>query len=100
VQGGVFVTDRIELFARWDMLFPDDDLSPADHLRTLTFGGNHYFVAGSHAAKLTADVQLSLDDQDALTGLTRFAPPSHTTGTLPSDEADQWMVRLQMQLVF
>jgi hypothetical protein len=102
IQGGVFVTDQFELFARWDALFPDDDLTAGDEddYHTLTFGGNYYFVTGSHAAKFTADVQWSLDEQAALTGLTGFGVPDHTTGTLPSSEADQWMVRLQMQLVF
>ncbi len=99
IQGGVFVTDQFELFARWDAYFPDDELTTGDEddFHTLTFGGNYYFVAGSHAAKFTADVQWFLDEQETLVGL---ALPDHTTGTLPTSEADQWMIRLQMQLVF
>jgi len=101
VQAGVFVTDQFELFGRWDAIFPDDDITADDDddYHTITFGGNYYFVAGSHAAKFTADVQWSLDEQPALAAIGGIVP-DHTTGTLPTSEADQWLVRLQMQLVF
>ncbi|HZW09933.1 MAG TPA: porin [Phycisphaerales bacterium] len=101
IQAGVFVTDQFELFGRWDAIFPDDDITADDDddYHTITFGGNYYFVAGSHAAKFTADVQWSLDEQPALAAIGGVVP-DHTSGTLPTSEADQWMVRLQMQLVF
>lgn len=103
IQGGVFVTDNLEAFARWDAIFADTNPPGADDLHTLTFGGNYYFFPGSHVAKFTADVQWSLEDQ-AGAGATAFgfSTPDHTTGTLPvaASSSDQWMIRLQMQLVF
>ncbi len=54
VQGGVFITDDDELFARYDGFFPDDYAGATD-FNTVTFGWNHYFLPESHAAKLTVD---------------------------------------------
>lgn len=100
VQGGVFVTDNWELFGRWDGLFPDDDATSGDDYHTLTFGANHYFFPGSHAAKFTADVQFSLEDQSGASSVAGFSTPDQSTGLLPASDDSQWMLRLQMQLVF
>lgn len=103
IQGGFFLSEQWELFARWDAMFPDDDSAgddDADDFHTLTFGANHYFVANSHAAKFTADVQWMLDDPADIAGTAGFGLPDHTTGFLPGGSDDQWMLRLQMQLVF
>ncbi|MEN0020589.1 MAG: porin, partial [Planctomycetota bacterium] len=63
VQGGFFVADQVELFARYDGVFPDDDFYAADEdFQTLTFGGNYYITSNSHAAKFTTDVQIFLDE--------------------------------------
>ena len=100
VQGGFFVTDDWELFGRWDGIFPDDDATSGDDFHTLTFGANHYFFPGSHAAKFTADVQFSLEDQSGASAVTGFSVPDQSTGLLPATDDSQWMLRLQMQLVF
>lgn len=93
VQGGFFFNDNFEMFARWDAIFPDDD-TDEDDFHTITVGGNYYFVAGSHAAKFTADVQWNLDQE--FSGLT---VDGSETSVLPTTE-DEFAVRLQMQLVF
>lgn len=100
VQGGVFFTDDWEVFGRWDAIFPDDDATSGDDFHTLTFGANHYFFPNSHAAKFTADVQFSLEDQSGAGSVTGFSTPDQSTGLLPASDDSQWMLRLQMQLVF
>ncbi len=98
VQGGCFFTERTEGFARWDAVFPDDDRGDADDdFHTLTAGLNHYFIEASHAAKLTIDVQVYLDDQ---TGSSSVVSAQSGLGMLPSSEEGLVAVRVQMQLLF
>lgn len=96
IQGGVFVTNKDEIFARWDMLFPDNDRTGDDDFTTITFGWNHYFVEESHAAKLTVDLLWYLD----ATSDTDIVSPSTGINLLPSDDDDQWGIRAQFQLLF
>ncbi len=102
IQGGVFVSDNWELFGRWDGIFPDDDSTSGDDYHTITLGANHYFFPGSHAAKFTADVQIALENQSGASAVSGFSVPDQSTGLLPTAGTDdnQWMLRLQMQLVF
>ncbi len=67
VQGGVFVSDADEVFARWSSVMPDSDNGPgsdADYA-DVTVGWNHYMIPESHAAKFTLAVTYSLDAPDA-----------------------------------
>ena len=97
VQGGVFVTEATELFARWDAVLPDDDRAAGEDFHTITFGANHYFFPGSHAAKLTADVQWFLDNQTESGDIVRV---NEGIGLAPGSEDDQISFRIQMQLLF
>ena len=98
VQGGIFVTDDIEVFARYDIIIPDDSTFSADTFSTITGGANYYFIPESHAAKLTADVQVFLDDESEgapfvagdITGINRLSDVSDS----------QVAFRLQFQLLF
>lgn len=103
IQGGVFVADQWELFARWDAIFFDDDLTTSsgsdDDFHTGTVGFNYYFVPESHAAKFSADLQWFFNQQEAGTGLGSIAP-SQSTALVPSNEDDEIAIRLQMQLMF
>lgn len=94
VQGGVFLSDDAELFARWDALFPDD--SNGDDFHTVTGGVNYYVAPQSHAFKLTADVQYLLDNPAD----TAIFSANTSLGTLTDTEEGQWVIRLQAQLVF
>src|SRR5690606_21265323 len=42
LQGGVFVADDWELFARYDFLAGDDDVFAEDEFSEITFGVNYY----------------------------------------------------------
>jgi len=97
-QGGVFVTDRAELFARWDAVFADPDRAAAgDELHTLAAGFNYYFLPESHAAKLTANVLWYLDPVGPLAGV---VTQSSGVPVLSDANADQVAFVVQMQLLF
>ncbi len=102
VQGGFFVTEQDELFARWDAIFSDSSVNTSgdDDYHTLTFGVNHYFVAGSHAAKFTGQVQWALNDQAGANTVTGFTTPNSMTGVLPTSQDGQINFLGQVQLVF
>lgn len=94
IQGGFFVSDPVELFARYDGVFADD--ANGDDFHTLTAGVNYYLSPESHAVKLTADAQYYFDNEAA----TGIVSPATTTNLLADTEDGQIALRLQMQVVF
>lgn len=110
VQGGFYFTDDMELFARYDLIIPDDDRAANDNFNTITAGVN-YYIHG-HAAKLTVDVAYYID---ATTGsdLGNIGAVSSNNavngpatggntgiGMLASGEEGQFTIRGQFQLLF
>lgn len=99
VQGGVFVSDQDELFARWDAIFPDSNRANDEDFNALAFGWNHYFTAESHAAKFTLQLDYYLDASDvASTIVTTSASGGHNL--LSSTEDGQFGITAQMQFLF
>lgn len=94
IQAGVFLNEQWELFGRYDMTLPDDDLD-LDDFSTLTAGVNYYITPESHAVKFTGDVQYFFDKVDS--GLTVITTGA---GNLPDSGDGQFAIRLQFQLVF
>ncbi|TVQ32751.1 MAG: hypothetical protein EA376_05150 [Phycisphaeraceae bacterium] len=84
IQGGLFLSEELELFGRWDHTFNGDDF------RTIT-GGFNYYLHG-HAAKFTMDVQWFLDDS--------FDGQNTGVGFLTPTDDDQVALRFQFQLLF
>ncbi len=97
-QGGFFVTDRDELFGRWDIIMPDDNSNAPndDDFNAVTVGWNHYMVPESHAAKFTLDVAYFLD---STTGST-VVNTSDGHNLLPDSEDGQIGVTAQFQFLF
>jgi phosphate-selective porin OprO and OprP len=96
IQGGIFIAPQAELFARFDMILPDDDRAEFDdEFSTITAGINYYFLPESHAAKLTGQVIYFLDNPSQ-----SLAPLSTRIPLLGSSEDGQWSILAQMQLVF
>lgn len=96
VQGGVFVSERFEVFARYDVVLPDGDRpdDEADMFQTVTLGGTWYPVAESHTLKVTGDVSWFPDEEsDSL------VDPSGRTGVLASAD-EQLTFRVQVQVQF
>ncbi|HZW09356.1 MAG TPA: porin [Phycisphaerales bacterium] len=99
VQGGVFLTEKAELFARYARFFPDDDRSGgADEFAAITAGLNYYFVAKSHAAKLTGEVTYFPDSQADSASVVRA--PDSGAGLAPDEDGGQLGFGVQMQLLF
>lgn len=97
VQGGIFVAPQMEIFGRFDMLFPDDDRAGDENFSTLTAGLNYYVVPESHAAKLTAGLIYFLEDPAD----SDLAPVGNTLIPMLGSSSDgQWSIVGQFQLVF
>ncbi|RMH26526.1 MAG: hypothetical protein D6692_09150 [Planctomycetota bacterium] len=95
-QGGIFVSDQTELFARWDSVLPDDDRgATGEDFNTVTFGVNYYFVPESHAAKFTLGLSWYLDDTTS-----SIVSTSDGHNLLPDSEDGQFGITAQAQLLF
>jgi hypothetical protein len=95
-QAGFFVTDQLELFGRYDGVFPDTADGP-DNFNTLTAGANYYLSPQSQAARLTGDVVWYLD---AEADSAIIPAPSTIIDLLNDTEGNQYGVRLQLQVLF
>lgn len=94
VQGGVYVADDWELFARFDEFFNDN--SVGDDFSTVSFGVNDYIHG--HAAKFTLDAQWYLDD---VTGTGGAIGANTGIGHLGNGANDgEVVIRAQFQLLF
>lgn len=97
LQGGVFLSDQDELFARWNAILSDENRAPNDEdFNALTFGWNHYFVAESHAAKFTLDLSYYLD----ATTTSSIVSTSDGHNLLPDAGDGQIGLTAQMQFLF
>jgi hypothetical protein len=111
IQAGIFVTDQVELFGRWDGIFFDGSGTDGDEIddqHFITAGVNYYLSPESHAAKLTADVVYAVEqtaglfavaDTDA--GIPGGALAGGTNyGLLGTTEDGEFAIRLQLQVVY
>lgn len=91
VQGGVFLTDDLEIFARYE--WADADSAGIEDLSVITFGVNRFWA--KHALKWTTDIGF---------GLNEIAEPFSASGAGwradKTGEDGQIVVRSQMQLLF
>jgi hypothetical protein len=103
-QGGVFVSDQVELFGRYDVVMLDDVLvlaGTSDNYQSITAGMNYYFVPESHAAKFTLDAVFAIDESvnmDLIFGGAGSNDPS-ATGLLGLSDSE-FLLRGQLTLVF
>lgn len=95
-QGGVFVTDQMELFARYDAVFPDEETGP-DNFNTVTAGINYYVSPRSHVFKISGDVIYYID---AVSDCAIIRAPNTTLNLLPDTEGGQVAFMLQAQIIF
>ena len=90
-QGGYFITEQCELFARYDVIVPDE----GDNFNTATVGVNYYVSPNSHAVKVTGNVSWYFDPVSQ-------TPILNTSTGLPllADMAgDQVAFCMQVQLI-
>ena len=95
IQGGVFVSDNVELALGFNNVTPDGHPGRDDSMNTITLGANYYVIPESHAVKFTVDFQYFLDKQDQ-----GIAPANTSTGLLSSADDNQWNLRGQIQIMF
>jgi hypothetical protein len=109
IQGGVFVTDDVELFARYEMGDSDADRYRTQATALLATGGDlsvatvgiNWWVAGvkSKQVKWTTDVGYSLEPLvDFAASGANYLPDSTASGGTTND--GQWVVRSQLQFMF
>lgn len=112
LQGGVFVTDQVELFARYNGLRGDKDNATSGNrsFHWLTFGGNYYVSPRSHAFKITGDIVWALSKTTGqrnfgnagATGSTNtgnFVPDTNA-GTLGQGKKNEVAVQLQATVMW
>lgn len=112
VQGGLFVTDQLELFARWDSTFWDNDLLDKDgkaisNSHFLTGGVNFYLSPESQAAKVSVDAIYAFEtsqDGDTATDASfvghESVLPTGNYGLLGEPKDGELAIRAQLQVVF
>lgn len=112
LQGGIFVTDQVELFARWDAVLFDDEIlnsagEEAEDQHFITAGVNYYLSPESHAAKLSADVIWALESTadlyaagDPANGISAGPIQDTRFGLLGTSEENEFALRLQFQVVY
>ncbi len=115
LQGGIFVTDQVELFGRWDALWLDEDTvadGEDEDLHFLSAGMNYYISPESHAVKFTAQVNWALNSSDSVffAGSDGGTPDdssddiagfgSTDNGYLGQSEDGEFNIQLQMQVMF
>lgn len=99
VQGGVFVSDSDEFFARWDLLMPSDSnpivagTSGNSDFNTFAIGWNRYIIPESHAAKFTLAFQHYPDP-------TTESIIAIKGNLLKDSTSGQFAITAQMQLLF
>jgi len=101
IQGGIFVTDQVELFGRGDVTMFEEGASGGvdDDVYFVAAGMNYYVSPESHAVKLTAQVGYALDDTSGL-GFGAEGSGSTRNGFLGDSEGGEIAVQVQMQVVF
>ncbi len=101
IQGGFFVAEQDELYARLDWVIPDSDRPDTgdDDFYALTLGYNHYLVPDSNAAKFSTELMWCLNEPSK-NDLVSSTSPSSQTGLLPDGGDNQVLLRFQFQLAF
>lgn len=110
LQGNVFLSEQAELFARYSVIFLDDDANlglisatSEDSYSTIVAGMNYYLVPESHAARFSVDVAWAVEDSS---GIDSFGFSDYqTTGFLGAGGSgtaadEEIMIRAQMSLLF
>jgi hypothetical protein len=94
LQGGVFVSDPLELFARYEWGDLDGEGLVSDELSVATVGFNYFFA--KHAHKLSADIGYAFEPLDS-----KWSGGTSRGWIADAPGADgQTVVRVQLQMLF
>jgi hypothetical protein len=92
VQGSTYISNKTELFARWEGGGPDRDVFGGNNLHLVTLGFNHYL--DGQDLKFSTDIGFSLGEVSAVMANTL------TGWTTDTSQRDQALFRTQLQLMF
>jgi hypothetical protein len=95
IAAGFFVTDDVELVARYETASMDVDLGGAQDFATISAGGNLYLA--KNQAKLGVDVGYALD---AISPLFSDYAIGNNWVLDTSSDGGQWMIRSQLSFSF
>lgn len=99
VQAGVFVTEQIELFGRWDWMIADGDRGFVDDdMHFLAFGANYYVFPESHAVKASLELLWALNETAGIgfPGTTGYSQ----TSFLGQADDNEVAIRAQVSVLF
>lgn len=100
VQGGIFVSEQVEAFARYDVVLMDGDRTAApdgdDSFHTVTAGANYYVSPDSQAVKVTGQMSYYFNP----TVDVEILSPATTSPLLRDTEDGQVALILQVQIMF
>lgn len=96
VQGGIYFTDDLEGYARYE--YGDLDVDGAEELSIITVGVNKYFAGNS--MKWSTDIGFALNGVDALWGGGGGSLAGTGWRSDVADEDGQFVFRSQIQLLF
>lgn len=102
LSAGFFVSDQLEIFARYEGIFLDSDAFGDDaDCHFLSAGINYYMSPDSHAVKFTGQVGYAFSDTDVLFGTGGIIGSSSTrTGFLGDSEEGEIQVGAQGQVMW
>lgn len=97
LQGGKFISERVELYSRYEVIVPDPDRTGGnDPFHAILVGTHFYPIERSYAIRLSAEVIYAVDQADS--GSIVTAPI--TTNGIVAAESGQIALLLQAQIVF
>ena len=92
VQGSTYITNKTELYARWEGGGADRSIFGSNKLNLVTLGFNHYF--DGQDMKFSSDIGFSLGEVSAVMANTI------TGWSTDTSQRDQAVLRTQLQLMF
>lgn len=100
IQGSVYLTEQVELFARFDILLESDHRPAASEpFQTWTAGVTWYAVPRSQRVKLTTNF-VYFPEATTNTLVEALGGSFAAQGLLPSSNGGQWAIQTQLQLQF
>ncbi|MEO0482177.1 MAG: porin [Planctomycetota bacterium] len=99
LQAGAFVSERAELFARYEHLFFDSDRGgESDDFDAVTLGANWYLIPGSQAFRVTGEARWFPEAADESAAV--IPAPVATVELLPDRSGGQFAIIGQVQMLF
>jgi hypothetical protein len=94
-QGGLFLTNELQLYGRYELISPGDSVSDLDNFNSIAAGVNFFPFQRTNRWKFTAEIQYLFEALNNTIVL-----PDSSLGWLASDDSGQTNIRLQAQFGF